>query len=278
MKLISKRSREEHEKHQANGREYTPLGAVDTSRLPVNPTTQEPIPPMAQPGYYPGYSTLSQQAFWDDATRKVVLDRVNNVPPIRFFKPDEVQLMQAIIDRIIPQDDRDAAHKIPVLNYIDDRLYARRIDGYRYAKMPPDDEAIHLGMQAIQEIAQFLYQKPFTDLNMHEQDSVLKTIHDGKPPAGDEIWQRMPVERFWTLLVQDCARAYYAHPYAWDEIGFGGPAYPRGYMRLDHGKPEPWEKDEHRYDWEGPPGSLSVDYDPLGLEHGVKPQGQSGSH
>jgi hypothetical protein len=26
--------------------------------------------------------------------------------------------------------------------------------------------------------------------------------------------------------------AFYSHPWAWNEIGFGGPAYPRGFMRL----------------------------------------------
>ncbi len=25
---------------------------------------------------------------------------------------------------------------------------------------------------------------------------------------------------------------FYSHPWAWNEIGYGGPAYPRGYMRL----------------------------------------------
>ena len=34
---------------------------------------------------YPGFNTLSQQTFWDAATRKVILDRVHKVPPIRFF-------------------------------------------------------------------------------------------------------------------------------------------------------------------------------------------------
>ena len=31
---------------------------------------------------------------------------------------------------------------------------------------------------------------------------------------------------------------------AWDEIGFGGPAYPRGYLALNHGAPDPWEPRE----------------------------------
>ena len=31
------------------------------------------------------------------------------------------------------------------------------------------------------------------------------------------------------------------HPWAWNEIGFGGPAYPRGYARLGPGQRESWE-------------------------------------
>ena len=41
--------------------------------------------------------------------------------------------------------------------------------------------------------------------------------------------------------MQDALEGYYAHPWAWDEIGFGGPAYPRAYTRLERGEPEPWE-------------------------------------
>ena len=66
---------------------------VDTSRLPVDPDTHQPILPGAQPGYYPGFSTLSQQAFWDEATRNVVLARVQQVPPIRFFSASVMNKM-----------------------------------------------------------------------------------------------------------------------------------------------------------------------------------------
>jgi hypothetical protein len=38
--------------------------------------------------------------------------------------------------------------------------------------------------------------------------------------------------------------AFYAHPWAWNEIGFGGPAYPRGYKYLALGAREPWEVEE----------------------------------
>jgi hypothetical protein len=38
--------------------------------------------------------------------------------------------------------------------------------------------------------------------------------------------------------------AYYAHPTAWSEIGWGGPASPRGYVRLDFNERDPWEAAE----------------------------------
>jgi hypothetical protein len=277
MKILKKKQDET----QLNNTYSGTVSEAKARRLPVDPKTGQPLPPRAQPGYYPGYSTLSQQEFWDEATRNVVLNRVNNVPPIRFFSPDQAKLMQAICDRILPQDDRDDAHKIPVLNYIDRRLYSRQIDGYRFADMPPDHEAFQLGLQAIEMIAQHMFKKSFVDLGPFEQDSVLKTIHDGSPPAANEIWQKMSVTRFWLLLVQDVVDAYYAHPYAWDEVGFGGPSYPRGYMRLENGKPEPWEVDEQRYEWEAPADSLSGRYEPVGSEipeHHTQTPGQSGSH
>jgi len=220
-----------------------------TEVIVSNPATGEPIQPMAQPGYYPGYSTLSQQKFWDEATRKVVLERVKNVPPIRFFSAEEAMLMNEICKRLLPQDDRDEEHKVPILPQIDQRLYESKLDGYRYESMPPDREAYQLGLKAIQEIAEQLHATKFENLTPEQQGQILKSLHDGKPEGALEIWKRMPAHRLFMLMMQDCIDVYYAHPWAWDEIGYGGPAYPRAYMRLENGQPEPWEKDEERYEW-----------------------------
>jgi hypothetical protein len=250
-----------------------------TSSVPIDPTTKEPLSQMAQPGYYSGFSTLAQQAFWDAATRRTVLNRVHNTPPIRFFNPEELRTITAVTDRIIPQDDREEEYRIPVVNGIDDRLNADRMDGYRFESMPTDQEAYHMGLQAIDEIAQHVHGDHFANLDNTARDEVLQTLHDANPPAGHEIWERMDCERFWLMLVQDAIETYYAHPWAWDEIGFGGPAYPRGYFRLEKGQPEPWEVNEQRYAWEAPPDSLSDVYQPVGgtKEHHGSP-GQEGTH
>ncbi len=240
---------------------------VDPARTPVEPTTGQYLEPMAQPGYYPGYSTLGQQAFWDAATRRVVRRRVQEVPPIRFFTPAEARLMQAVLDRVLPQDDRDEDHKIPLLPRIDEKLYYNRIDGYRYEDMPPYRESHRLGLVAIDNIAAHLHRQHFVELGAREQEEVLQSIQSGNPPAAGEIWKIMSPQRYWSQLLHDALEAYYSHPYAWDEIGYGGPAYPRPYFRLERGEPEPWEVREQRYSWAPPPLSISGEYTAHDLSH-----------
>ena len=253
---------------------------ADRERLPIDPRTDLPLKPRAQPGYYPGFSTLSQESFWDAATREVVRQRVHEVPPIRFFNSEEARLMQTVCEHLLPQDDRDAKHRIPILPFIDERLHHGRTPGYRFEDMPPDGDAYRLGLQAIEQMSRTNHQRAFAELSWREQDELLKSIHDAKPLSGaEEIWKGMPIHRYWGLVVQDCVEMYYAHPWAWDEVGFGGPAYPRAYMRLERGEAEPWEVEERRYEWKAPPVSAS---DPpeeeIAAHKGDPPAGQGGTH
>ena len=53
--------------------------------------------------------------------------------------------------------------------------------------------------------------------------------------------------RPWSVVMRYALSALYSHPWAWNEIGFGGPAYPRGYMRMgvgDHVGRDPHEAEE----------------------------------
>jgi len=76
-----------------------------------------------------------------------------------------------------------------------------------------------------------------------------------KPPAFDILfWNadttRMPARLhadFVNLAMENwvvtrgALSEFYSHPWTWNEIGFGGPAYPRGYVRLGPGQRESWE-------------------------------------
>jgi len=234
-----------------------------------------------QPGYFPGYSTMAQQKSWDNTTRAIVSKRVENAgatPSLLFFTPEEAAIIGAIVDRLMPQDDRSESRTIPIVPFIDQRLHMNSLAGFRYEDMPPDQEAYRIGVKTIDEMARTRFQQPFVGLTVHRQELLLKSLHDGKPDPEHETWNRLPVHRFFALLMEDCVTAYYSHPWAWDEIGFGGPAYPRGYMRLENGLPEPWEKDEQRYEWNAPADSVSVlDEEGAPAEHSSL-HGHGGSH
>jgi hypothetical protein len=234
-----------------------PNVVLDTSLLPRDPATDEPLQPTPHPGYYPGYSTMSQKAFWDAATRNLIILRVEQPPPIRYFTPDQVRFWRAVFEHLIPQHDRTSDRRIPLVERLDERLYLNRGIGYRYENMPPDRQAYSLGEDAINKEAQVRFGGVFIDLPHHQQDLTLQAIHDKKPQGAKSIWKQMSISRFWQLLMQDALDAYYSHPWAWDEIGFGGPAYPRAYTRLERGEPEPWEVEEQRCDWLAPRYAVS---------------------
>lgn len=252
---------------------------MDERQSLKNPVTGEAPAKREQPGYYPGFSTLKQKRYWDAATRKVVEDRVSKQKPIRFFTEEEARTMHAVVDRVLPQDDRAEERRIRILPGIDERLYENRLEGYRFEDMPPDQEAYRIAARAFEEMAQVLHGRAFHELSVREQEEILKSVHQAKPQAAQELWKQMNIERFWTMLVADVVNIYYAHPWAWDEIGYGGPAYPRGYMRLEEGEPEPWEVEEHRYEWNAPSDSISdVEELHAGAREHLVPPGQAGTH
>lgn len=226
---------------------------------PARIRRQEKIPLVMreQPGYYPGYSTLGQQDYWDETTRKMVKQRISSIPAIRFFSAEQAALLKAVVDRVLPQDDRIPEKRIAIVPVIDERLFKNELNGFRYENMPPERDAYLSGLRAIDEMAQERFKMPFVELSPFPQEVILQSLHQGKPEPEVATWKRMPVGRFWAMVVEDVVSAYYSHPWAWDEIGFGGPAYPRAYMRLENGLAEPWEVDEVRYVWSAPADSVS---------------------
>jgi hypothetical protein len=241
---------------------------IDPDLLPRSTDTNKPLSPKEQPGYYPGYSTLEQRKFWDEATRQLVLQRVDSPPPLRFFTEEQAWFWKTVFDHLLPQTDRTPERQIPLIPPLDRRLSENRTVGYRFEDMPHDREVyVSIGIEAIDREALEQYGKNFLSLGWLEQDLVLRTIHDGEPRAVQETWQRMSVHRFWQLIMQDAIDTYYAHPWAWDEIGYGGPAYPRAYTRLERGEPEPWEVGELRYKWQPPRAAASDEVHDASLHH-----------
>ncbi|HKU30615.1 gluconate 2-dehydrogenase subunit 3 family protein [Arthrobacter sp. NyZ413] len=185
-------------------------------------------------GRYPGFSTLAQADSWDQATAGVVLGRIGPPPEIRFFTPQEEATAAALLDQLLGQR---AEPRVPVVNFVDSRLAEKQTDGWRYEDLPEDGEAWRKTLAALDHSAEELYFQPFAECPESEQAAVLQSIQD----LGNGTWQGMRASRVWGLWTRYAATAFYSHPWAWDEIGFGGPAYPRGYKNLGIDRRESFE-------------------------------------
>jgi hypothetical protein len=183
-------------------------------------------------GRYPDYDVLSQVEHWDEATRRVVLERVEKVPPIRFFSPEEEPTLRAFCDVVTAQD---AEPRVQVLNYVDAKLFEGKLDGFQFAELPDDRDTWRLVARGLDEAAGGSY----ADAPHQVKKTICKAFADGKLEGG--VWDELPPDKAWKVVTRAILSCFYAHPWTWNEIGFGGPAYPRGYAAFGVGTKEHWE-------------------------------------
>ena len=196
-------------------------------------------------GRYPDYDVLETVDTWDEATRKVVLARLSPPDHLSFFAADEEPTLRAFCDTVLAQHEDP---RVPVAEAVDEKLAAGRGEGYQYADMPDDGETWRLVLAGLNETARAMTGSPFADAEQGDRDRVVAAFADGTVAGGS--WDRLNPKRAWSVVMRDCLSGFYSHPWAWNEIGFGGPAYPRGFMRMGPTAIlEPFEK----------PGAVDVD-------------------
>jgi hypothetical protein len=196
---------------------------------------------------FPGYDVLAKRLTpsWNAKSREVVDERLALDPEAHtFFSDTEWRTLKAVCRRIIPQPG-ERAHPVPLAAMVDRKMATRATDGYRDARMPPMGEAWRRGLAGLEAEAQARHGRPFCELEAAEADGVLTAAQRGY--LAGEAWAGLSAELFFKQrILPDIVAAYYAHPTAWSEIGYGGPASPRGYVRLDFDRRDPWEASEAR--------------------------------
>ena len=180
-------------------------------------------------GRYPDYDVLAEARHWDAATRRVVLARVAEVPPIRFFDEREAATLEAFCDVATGQEGEP---RIPVLAMVDAKLYAGKLDGFRHHDLPEDPETWRRVAAALDAACE----EGFAAASRERRHEIVAAFAEGELDLGG-----LPAAKAWSVVMRGVVSAFYSHPWAWNEIGFGGPAYPRGYARLGAGEREHWE-------------------------------------
>jgi hypothetical protein len=218
-------------------------GPADPYRLPRQRRGTTP----QRHGRYPDFDVLEQAGHWDEPTRRAIMERVERVPPIRFFAPGEARALRPFCDCVTAQD---GDPRIPVLEMVDAKLHAGRLDGFRYADMPDDRETWRGVARGLDEEARRRGADDFAECGADLWEAIVGDFAKGELRGG--TWDELPCSRAWKVVTRAILSEFYSHPWAWNEIGFGGPSYPRGYVRLGPGSRESWEGEE------------ALDLDPVG--------------
>jgi Gluconate 2-dehydrogenase subunit 3 len=183
---------------------------------------------------FPGFDPAAQATHWDPVTAGVVLGRLGRPPDIRFFTPEQEAIATALCDQLLGQD---PARLVPVTAMIDARLAEAQTDGWRYADLPEDGQAWRDTLQFLDADARAKFGTGFAALSGPDQCAIIQAVQD----LGPGEWHELNAAHVWSLWTRYACTAFYAHPAAWTEVGFPGPAYPRGYKNIGVDRREPFE-------------------------------------
>ena len=148
-------------------------------------------------GRYPDFDVLEQADHWDEVTRRVVLARLEP-PPLRFFDEAEARTLGAFCDTVLAQDREP---RVPVLPFVDAKLFEGRLDGFQYADMPGDRETWRLVARGLDEAAREHGAPSYGDADADAQLGICEAFAEARLSGG--VWDELPVAH---ALAVGCAR------------------------------------------------------------------------
>ena len=129
--------------------------------------------------------------------------------------PRQLEILEALVNRIIPADDDPGGWEAGVGDYLL-RQFER--------DLKPQFQMYVLGLDALDSEAQAVYEQSFDHLSASAQDELLGQIEAGKVTT---LWIVDPAV-FFRTVVDHCAEGYYSDPgnggnkdgVSWKMIGF----------------------------------------------------------
>lgn len=185
---------------------------------------------------YPNFDVLSEQSAWDDSTRSLVLSRTEATLTYQYLTLVEAEMLRALCS-MLAGDNRANVIQF-VLQHIDRTISGQTPESERGTAVPHAPELVRSGLKLIDQWCLSTFSRPFIDLTEIEQHSIVADLSEAKLPLSDPSF---PQKALFRRLLSWTVESYYSHPTVWSEIGYGGPAYPRGYVRTQIGQLDPWE-------------------------------------
>lgn len=193
--------------------------------------------------HYPEFEVMAQADHWDPHTRDIVERRqqVQSLQVCQYLNMREADTLFQLCGVLL--DD----WRIPVLAFVvhhfDATLQAGVGESQRKVGVPAGAVLIREGLRLLDRLCSDRYGVPFASAESDNRKQIVQALMDGNVQlaAGHGHGASFPAVDFMNKIVSDAVAAYYSHPAVWSEIGYAGPAYPRGYVRSELGLTDPWE-------------------------------------
>jgi gluconate 2-dehydrogenase gamma chain len=125
----------------------------------------------------------------------------NKVSQWRYLNEEEITLLDALVEQIIPSDDFPGGKWANVSNFIDKQLNSY----YRHHQ-----EAYREGLSAFEKTVMQIKGKKFEELPFAEQTTILEKMEDGEFPG--DYWKDHPAADFFDLVRQHSLQGFYGSP------------------------------------------------------------------
>lgn len=144
------------------------------------------------------------------------LDAVAGAPGA--LTPRRLEVLRAVARRMVPLGDLDGP--VDIGRRVDAALAAGPGDGWRFAAMPPDAQAVAAGLDELDADG-------FLGMGDDARDAALERVR-----AGIAGWP-VPSALWFEEVIAQCAQAAYGHPFVQVAIGYDGMADAGGWPVVD---------------------------------------------
>lgn len=189
--------------------------------------------------HYRGYDVMEQSEHWDPHTREIVEKRISKevISKLSFFTQIEAELLEDLCSVLLDEKRIDILSFI--INHFDSTLSSNLGESQRKKGTPTFPSLLREGLRLLEVYLLTNYKKAeFSSLSTDKQKSMINGMLRGELSLNDPTF---PMKEFAKNILSESVSALYSHPDIWSEIGYGGPAYPRGYVRSEIGLTDPWE-------------------------------------
>ena len=150
----------------------------------------------------------------------------------------QFEVLQAVVDLIIPQDDNTG--RIDIAATLVHRRETDFGDGWRFADMPPDKIAFNSGLMLLNETAIKMNSLPFFALQKTQQIKLLTQIQNG-----EIAWHDLDGKHWFEDILCEATEVYVSHPMTLSRMGFSGIAFLPRWNEIGLNTAQPWEPSAH---------------------------------